>query len=83
MRSRFIQKDFEMHVGLNITDFKIKRVRRINNFFLKSLFEKKLDILIENYNDISKKKRDIMFYGVDPLFPKEIEKIISSGFRPF
>ena len=48
---------------------------------MRSLFEKRLGILTENYNDPSKKKIEFMFYGMDPIFPHEISHIIENGFR--
>ena len=66
---------------MKIKGIKIKRVRKINNFFLRSLFEKKLDLLTENYNDPKKKRIEFMFYGMDMLFPNEIDRIIEHGFR--
>jgi len=39
--------------------------------------------MTENYNETHKKKIEFMFFGVDPLFPKEIKRIVESGFRCF
>ena len=72
VKKRFLLEDYEAHVKLGVSGIQIKRVRKIKNYFLKSLFEKKLDILMENYNDPDKRKIEFMFYGVDPLFPGEI-----------
>jgi len=66
---------------MGITGINIKRVIKINNYFLRSLFERKLDLLTENYNDPNKKKIEFMFYGVDTVFPNEMNRIIEHGFR--
>ena len=66
----------------SINGIKVTRVIKIHNFFLKNLFEKKLDNLTENCNsDVSKKKIEFMFYGIDPIFPKELTNIIEKGFK--
>lgn len=68
---------------MNIIGIKVRRVIRIQNFFLKSLFEKKLDFMTENFSETHKKKLEFMFFGIDPLFPKEIKRIVESGFRSY
>jgi len=39
--------------------------------------------MTDNTNEVQGKKIEFMFYGVDPLFPLEVDRIVERGFRTF
>lgn len=67
--------------SLGVTGINVTNVTRIHNWFLRNRFEDKLeqntDVSDQNY----KGSLEYLFYGIDPVQPSEIFKIINDGFR--
>eukprot|EP01063_Lacrimia_lanifica_P008591 TRINITY_DN15672_c0_g1_i1.p1 TRINITY_DN15672_c0_g1~~TRINITY_DN15672_c0_g1_i1.p1 ORF type:complete len:1553 (+),score=713.90 TRINITY_DN15672_c0_g1_i1:108-4766(+) len=79
VRSRFFADDFE---PFGVKDFRITKVTRIHNRYLRNRFEDRLDQLVDTSNQAYKKALEYLFYGEDPDLNGEMTTAIEGGFRP-